>query len=914
MGVVLQPPKLSKKGYDRMKKIISLLLLISMIFSMSVISYSEDTSVVEDLKLVSSYVSSRYSIYLEFNEAVLFDDALKESTFLTINGETDENGAPKAVEYTYSNENEGKTLVLKPTVALDIEKEYTVTIPLIYNTDKTKILFNTKADISFDIQWNDDFESYDETADLDSNYIRAYGDSAGYDAFTNLTSSGLETVDGNKKMKIANTGTAGVWINKDGWKGYGHGKKYYTLEADFSVIKTHSSTMFMRYNTAYMYSLQTMWFYTSYVSVQKNRLFTENPLKDVPYSSNWNSYNNMTLAISTYKKASSDSFDVFWNGKNLYHNEGTLTAANEGDSVYGIMSTYGDTAFYIDNLKIYRSEVTYSSENSYTGAIPTELSLIGKLEADTAVSVDIADETDTDVLSEYFWYKGTDADKLLENPQENGELIAGASAKTYTVKDEDITDENGLPYYLVCRVKRTLKISESENYELFDIVTYPLAKAFAPECRNLSFTYTINEDYTSASLAANYEYYDSNRDEQKGTVITWEISDDNGTWQQLSVTTDFTDSTDENGKTISTATLDVTGKIETYIRCTVKVKNEDPEEGANAEAVTKEYTLPFKPIVKAVSISGTASVGSLLQADYDYFDENGDEDKGSEFVWYKKSGTTETVVSEDSLAYVVQSSDRGYSIGFKVIPKNEAYPQSTTEYKSNEIAIPAAVVIPSYSGNSSVSGGSYTATVKPATKDDESKDNEKVLEALKESTKPAFADIENHWAENEISSLSEKGIVKGRENGFEPDAMITRAEWITLLLRGIEEETELKYKGIFADVKEGEWYTQTVEKAYSLGLVSGDGENFNPNDKVTREQMAKMAVLVYEYKNGEIKDSKDIDFIDKDNMSDWAEEYIKKAVSAELMNGVTESEFSFSSSATRAQACVLLSRIINSLK
>lgn len=48
-------------------------------------------------------------------------------------------------------------------------------------------------------------------------------------------------------------------------------------------------------------------------------------------------------------------------------------------------------------------------------------------------------------------------------------------------------------------------------------------------------------------------------------------------------------------------------------------------------------------------------------------------------------------------------------------------------------------------------------------------------------------DIAGHWAENVITSLFEKGIIKGyeTENGIviKPEAFITRAEFLTILLK-----------------------------------------------------------------------------------------------------------------------------------
>ena len=42
-------------------------------------------------------------------------------------------------------------------------------------------------------------------------------------------------------MQVLGSKEDGVWINKSGWKESGQGHKYYTLEADFKIIKVFHS-------------------------------------------------------------------------------------------------------------------------------------------------------------------------------------------------------------------------------------------------------------------------------------------------------------------------------------------------------------------------------------------------------------------------------------------------------------------------------------------------------------------------------------------------------------------------------------------------------------------------------------------------------------------------------------------------
>ena len=109
-------------------------------------------------------------------------------------------------------------------------------------------------------------------------------------------------------------------------------------------------------------------------------------------------------------------------------------------------------------------------------------------------------------------------------------------------------------------------------------------------------------------------------------------------------------------------------------------------------------------------------------------------------------------------------------------------------------------------------------------------------------------------------------------------------------------------------------YAKTVQKAYELGFISGDNGNFNANDIVTREQMAKMIISVYEYKTQKTAVASSLDgFSDNSDLSKWAEEYMEKAVGMEFIKGVTDNSLSPLSYATRAQSAVILLRFIDKL-
>ncbi|HZJ98634.1 MAG TPA: S-layer homology domain-containing protein, partial [Tissierellaceae bacterium] len=89
---------------------------------------------------------------------------------------------------------------------------------------------------------------------------------------------------------------------------------------------------------------------------------------------------------------------------------------------------------------------------------------------------------------------------------------------------------------------------------------------------------------------------------------------------------------------------------------------------------------------------------------------------------------------------------------------------------------------------------------------------------LKPFTSNKFSDIDGHWANEYINSASEKGWVKGYEDGtFKPDQYITRAEFVTLvnnvLNRHVKKEEILKDAKQFPDLDKGKWYYEAMQEA-----------------------------------------------------------------------------------------------------
>jgi len=181
-----------------------------------------------------------------------------------------------------------------------------------------------------------------------------------------------------------------------------------------------------------------------------------------------------------------------------------------------------------------------------------------------------------------------------------------------------------------------------------------------------------------------------------------------------------------------------------------------------------------------------------------------------------------------------------------------------------------------------------------------------------------FVDIQKHWAQQDIEFMASKDIVKGiTDNTFAPNKNITRAEFAALLVRALGINEVKPAQGQFADVEPNAWYYSSVETAAAAGLVKGLVENkYAPTNLITREQMAAMILRALAYANVNIdltageQEQLLAGFRDKDKISAWGITSLAQTVKAGLINGATSTTLEPVANATRAQATVIIKRMM----
>lgn len=169
---------------------------------------------------------------------------------------------------------------------------------------------------------------------------------------------------------------------------------------------------------------------------------------------------------------------------------------------------------------------------------------------------------------------------------------------------------------------------------------------------------------------------------------------------------------------------------------------------------------------------------------------------------------------------------------------------------------------------------------------------------VQESTYAGYPDVlPQDWFYSSVRYVTERGLMKGTPNGFEPNMDSSRATIWTILAR---------FSGVDTTVVSGEWYAVARQWAMENGVSDGT----NPNGVITREQLATMLYRFAKNK-GLVQEPVTADlsvFVDAGQISGYALDAMRWAVSVGLLNGMDGNRLAPQGSAARAQVAAMLMR------
>jgi hypothetical protein len=177
-----------------------------------------------------------------------------------------------------------------------------------------------------------------------------------------------------------------------------------------------------------------------------------------------------------------------------------------------------------------------------------------------------------------------------------------------------------------------------------------------------------------------------------------------------------------------------------------------------------------------------------------------------------------------------------------------------------------------------------------------------------------FKDVPtNHWAKQDIELMATLGIVKGvGKDTFKPNDKVTRAEFTAFIQRALDLPLPDTNSPEFLDVSQNAWFYTPVKAVSAANIIKGTKRDyFEPYRFITREEMATVIMRAYMFTAGSLyQNPGPLTFTDASQISSWAKDAVAVSVKLGVVKGINEQHFNPKGQATRAQAVVMIKRLL----
>ena len=176
-----------------------------------------------------------------------------------------------------------------------------------------------------------------------------------------------------------------------------------------------------------------------------------------------------------------------------------------------------------------------------------------------------------------------------------------------------------------------------------------------------------------------------------------------------------------------------------------------------------------------------------------------------------------------------------------------------------------------------------------------------------------FSDVSRgQWFYDYVAWAYNTGLMEGVSAGrFAPNSTTTRAMVVTIIYR-LAGSPGVSGTSDFTDVPAGAWYADAVTWAAKRGIVEGmTATTFDPNDAVTREELAAMLYRYAKHKGYDTSAAENTNILsynDAGSISEYAFEALQWACGEGIINGTGAGSLEPGGSATRAQLAAMLYR------
>lgn len=159
--------------------------------------------------------------------------------------------------------------------------------------------------------------------------------------------------------------------------------------------------------------------------------------------------------------------------------------------------------------------------------------------------------------------------------------------------------------------------------------------------------------------------------------------------------------------------------------------------------------------------------------------------------------------------------------------------------------------------------------------------------SLSTSALDSFTDVpQTHDYFKTIDFLREQEVIRGYSDGsFLPDKELTRAEFMKIILLGMDIDVPEAQSAPFTDVPLGEWFTNDIAYGSSAGYLQGYGDGtFLPHQSVTRAEAMKILGELAGWDLSSVDTTAlSVPYSDLD-LNDWHGPYFAYAISHNLLD------------------------------
>jgi len=157
-------------------------------------------------------------------------------------------------------------------------------------------------------------------------------------------------------------------------------------------------------------------------------------------------------------------------------------------------------------------------------------------------------------------------------------------------------------------------------------------------------------------------------------------------------------------------------------------------------------------------------------------------------------------------------------------------------------------------------------------------------------------DIDEHWAQESITTLKNMGVMNGYDGYSNPDDMITRGEFTALITRAFEIKPGNISKE-FKDIGKEHIFYDAIKAASGMGIINGfDDDTFRADNPITREEIMLIISRLTDNKANSKAQFNDI----PDNYKYLGE--LSKVSEDGIVNGYSDKTFRPYNKTTRAEA------------